>query len=95
MQEQTNKKRKGQTDGGGVGALTCSGRVVLVESPEDGADHERGGARGALLARDVGLLREARGHVVDDGHDDADGLLRHRQPLGQLELRGRRWGGRG
>lgn len=68
--------------------LTCPGRVVLVESPEDGADHERGGARGALLARDVGLLRHARGHVVHDGHDDADGLLGHRHPLGQLEL----WG---
>lgn len=59
---------------------------MLIKPPEDGANHEGSGSRGAVLSGDVSLLRQPCGHVVHDGHDDADGLLRHRHSLGQLEL---------
>ena len=69
--------------------LTLPRRVQLVEPPQDVGHGERGGARRAVLPGDVGLLGEPRGHVVHDGHDDAEGVLGHRHPLGELEL----WGG--
>lgn len=60
--------------------------MQLVEPLEDIGDHERGGPRGAVLPGDVGLLSEARGHVVHDGHDDGHRLLGDRDPLSQLQL---------
>lgn len=42
-----------------------------------------------MLSGDVSLLGQARGHVVYDGNNDVDRLLGQRQPLGQLELKGR------
>lgn len=60
---------------------------MLIKPPEDGADHESSGSRRAVLSRDVSLLCQPCGHVIHDGHNDANGLLRYRYSLGQLELR--------
>lgn len=70
----------------GGASLTLSGGVQLVEPLKDIRDHERRRPGGAVLSGDVGLLSEARGHVVHDGHDDAHWLLGHRDTLGQLQL---------
>jgi len=64
--------------------------VHLVEPLQDVGDHERRGAGGAVLPGDVGLLREAGGHVVHDGHDDAHRLLGRWDTLSQLQLGGER-----
>lgn len=60
--------------------------MVLIEPPEDGADHEGRGPRRAVLTGNIGLLGQSSGHIVHNGHYDVDGLLGSRQPLGQLEL---------
>lgn len=70
----------------GGASLTLSGGVQLIEPLKDIRDHERRRPGGAVLSGDVGLLSEARGHVVHDGHDDAHWLLGHRDTLGQLQL---------
>ena len=69
-------------------SLTLSGGVQFVEPLKDIRDHEGRGPRGAVLSGDVGLLSEARGHVVHNGDDDAQGLLGHRHTLSQLQLQG-------
>lgn len=58
---------------------------MLIEPPEDGADHQGRGSRGAVLAGDISLLGQSSSHVIHYRHYDADVLLGYRQPLGQLE----------
>lgn len=67
-------------------ALTLSCRVQLIEPLEDIGDHEGCGPRGAVLSGDVGLLSEARGHVVHDGYNNAHWVLGHWDALGELQL---------
>lgn len=66
---------------------TWSSRVMIIKPPEDSADHEGSGSGGAVLSRNVSLLCQPCGHVIHDGHYDADGFLRNLHSLGQLELR--------
>lgn len=61
--------------------------MQLIEPLQDVGDHEGCSPRGAVLSGDVGLLSEACGHIVNNGHDDAHRLLRHGDTLRQLELR--------
>lgn len=63
--------------------------MQFIEPLKDIRDHECCGPRGAVLSGDVGLLSEACGHVVHNGHDNAHWLLWHWDTLGQLQLWGK------
>lgn len=65
-------------------ALTLSCGVHLIEPLKDIRDHEGCSPRRAVLPGDVGLLSETCSHVVNNGYDNAYGVLR--PSLGQLQL---------
>lgn len=59
--------------------------MKLIEPLEDIGDQKRGSPRGAVLPGNIGLLGEARSHVVHDGYDDADRVLGDWDTLGELQ----------
>lgn len=68
----------------GCARLTLSGRMQFIKPFEDVGDHERCSPRRTVLSGNVGLLSEARSHVIHYGDNDAHWVLWNWEPLGQL-----------